>query len=113
MLFDFDELSNFFEKSIWEDLEKRGFESAISILKCLSCGVDVNTWFNYSDLLAKLSSKFTADQCRKALTWLVSVGILDKQQESGRIEYRIQILQLSRWIYMQMTEEEVQQWKVN
>ena len=112
LLFDFDELSNFFEKSVWEDLEKRNFGAAIYALKMLASTEKMSEWVKSEVLLSKLSSSFTIDQTRKALNWLIEVGILEQKQVTGNSSYRIRILHLSRWIRMQMTSEEIRQWQI-
>ncbi|BBD63465.1 hypothetical protein NIES2109_63150 (plasmid) [Nostoc sp. HK-01] len=113
LVFDFDELSNYFEKSIWEDLEKRDFKSALSILKILATNEGSGQWIENQFLLGKLTPNCTLRECHNALKWLVAVGIIDHQQVADNTDYRIRILHFSRWIRMQMTKEELQQWKID
>ncbi len=106
-----DEINNYFEKSIWEDLEKRNFESAMSILRILAAQKDLDEWIAGQALVARLGASFSQAQCRQALNWLVAVGLLERKQTADGDHYQIHTLHFSRWLQMQMSEKEIHQWQ--
>ena len=116
-LFEFDELSNFFEKSIWEDLEKRNFQLAILILKILAASDSLMCrWVEEKPLQEKLQVYYEPikliNDYNEAVKRLTDVGIIERQRIVSGNEYRIRMLHLLRWLRMQMTEEELQQWSI-
>jgi len=102
------ELKNYVEKSIWEDLGKRHFEVAIAILQVLACNEHVSQRITEQRLLNKLGTKFTDNQCLDACIWLINVGLLYHEEVEHQDFYQIRIPLLSRWIQMQLTEEEIE-----
>ena len=118
------QLKNYLEKSIWEDLEKRNFQVAIAVLQCIACNEDSHRKITQTALFNQLKSQFTTNQLLNACNWLINVGLLyEEEVEEQKVEdsevqnqevqsnelYHIRIRLLSRWIYMQMTEEEIEQ----
>ncbi|KST66441.1 HEAT repeat domain-containing protein [Mastigocoleus testarum] len=118
------QLKNYLEKSIWEDLEKRNFQVAIAVLQCIACNEDSHRKITQTALFNQLKSQFTTNRLLNACNWLISVGLLyEEEVEELKVEdseiqtqeaqsnelYHIRIPLLSRWIYMQMTEEEIEQ----
>ncbi|MEH2394763.1 MAG: HEAT repeat domain-containing protein, partial [Nostoc sp.] len=106
------ELKNYLERSIWEDLTKRDFQVAISILRVIACKEHFSDRIPQPALLNQLKSKFTANQCLDACNWLKNVGLLYQEEVEHQDFYHIRIPLLSQWIQMQMTEEEIEQCKI-
>ncbi|MEH2103460.1 MAG: HEAT repeat domain-containing protein, partial [Nostoc sp.] len=106
------ELKNYLERSIWEDLTKRDFQIAISILRVIACNEHFSERIPQPSLLNQLKSQFTANQCLDACNWLKNVGLLYQEEVEHQDFYHIRIPLLSRWIQMQMTEEEIEQCKI-
>jgi uncharacterized protein YjbI with pentapeptide repeats len=107
------ELKNYLKKSIWEDLEKRKFEAAIIILQVLACNEDLREGITEQALLNRLKAKFTKNQCLDACIWLTDVGLLYHEEVEHKDFYNIRMPLLSRWIQMQMTDEEIEQCKIH
>ncbi|MBW4589048.1 MAG: HEAT repeat domain-containing protein [Aetokthonos hydrillicola CCALA 1050] len=106
------ELRNYFERSIWEDLEKRQSEVAISVLQVLACNENSPEKVTAKALLKKLQGKFTDDQCLDACTLLTNVGLLYHGEVNNEDCYYIRVPLLSRWIQMRMTQEEIEEWRI-
>ncbi|BAZ00066.1 HEAT repeat-containing PBS lyase [Tolypothrix tenuis PCC 7101] len=106
------ELKNYLEKSIWEDLEKRDFQVAISILRVIACNEQFYDKIPQAVLLHHLNSSFTANQCLDACNWLTNVGLLYQEEIEHQDFYHLRIPLLSRWIQMQMTVEESEQCRI-
>ncbi|OKH52190.1 hypothetical protein NIES2130_32545 [Scytonema sp. HK-05] len=106
------ELKNYLEKSIWEDLEKRDFEVAIALLRAIACNEHFREGITEQALLNQLKDNFTTSQCLDACLWLTNVGLLYHKEVEHQDFYQIRIPLLSRWIQMQMTEEEIEQCKI-
>ncbi|QIR35526.1 hypothetical protein HCG51_01340 [Tolypothrix sp. PCC 7910] len=106
------ELKNYLEKSIWEDLEKRDFQVAISILRVIACNEPLHDKIPQAALLHHLNSSFTANQCLDACNWLTNVGLLYQEEIEHQDFYHLRIPLLSRWIQMQMTVEESEQCRI-
>ncbi|OUL21367.1 hypothetical protein BV372_31770 [Nostoc sp. T09] len=106
------ELKNYLEKSIWEDLEKRDFQVAISILRVMACNESFRDRIPQLTLLNHLKSQFTTNQCLDACNWLTNVGLLYQEEVEHQDFYHIRIPLLSRWIQMQMTAEESEQCRI-
>ena len=70
------ELKNYVEKSIWEDLEKRNFESAMAVLKVLACNEFSGKGIKRQMLLDKLKNNFNKNQCLDAYIFLTNIGLL-------------------------------------
>ena len=101
------ELKNYLEKSIWEDLEKRNFQVAIAILRTVACNEEFPQRTTEAALLNQLRSQFPVYQCLDACHWLTKVGLLNHEEVEHQDIYHIRIPLLSRWIQMQMTDEEI------
>ena len=67
----------------------------------------------YQALLNQLKNNFTTSQCLDACLWLTNVGLLYHEEVEHQDFYQIRIPLLSRWIQMQMTEEEIEQCKIS
>ncbi|MDZ8052884.1 MAG: hypothetical protein RMX68_032420 [Aulosira sp. ZfuVER01] len=106
------ELKNYLERSIWEDLTKRDFQVAISILRVMDCNEQFRNKIPQTTLLNHLKSQFTTNQCLDACNWLTNVGLLDQEEVEHQDFYHIRIPLLSRWIQMQMTAEESEQCRI-
>lgn len=106
------ELKNYLEKSIWEDLEKRNFQVAISILRVIACNEPFHDKIPQAALLHHLQSRFTANQCLDACNWLTNVGLLYQEEIEHQDFYHLRIPLLSHWIQMQMTVEESEQCRI-
>ncbi len=106
------ELKNYLERSIWEDLEKRDFQVAISVLQVVACNEHFQNRITELALLNHLKTQFTTNQCLDACNWLTNVGLLYQEEVEHQDFYHIRIPLLSRWIQMQMTEEEIEQCKI-
>ncbi|MEH1899973.1 MAG: hypothetical protein V7L04_00735 [Nostoc sp.] len=106
------ELKNYLERSIWEDLEKRDFQVAITVLRTIACNEYYRDRITETTLLNQLRNQFTANQCLDACNWLTNVGLLYQEEVEHQDFYHIRIPLLSRWIQMQMTEEEIKQCRI-
>ncbi|MCJ8280103.1 MAG: ATP-binding protein, partial [Rivularia sp. ALOHA_DT_140] len=106
------ELKNYLEKSIWLDLEKRNFQVAISIIRVIACNQDFPDKITQPALFNHLKTCFTANQCLDACNWLTNVGLLYQEEVQDQDLYHIRIPLLSRWIQMQMIEEEMEQCRI-
>ena len=113
LLFENDELSNYFDASIWNDLEKRGFESAMKILNVIAANETASRGVEEKFLLAKLSDCCSKYSCYKAIKWLLEVGLLDKKQGTNNRVYRIKVPHFLRWLQIiKMSEKELQKWQI-
>ena len=106
------ELKNYLEKSIWEDLEKRNFQVAISVLRIIACNETFHHRITQPALINQLKSRFTANQCLDACNWLINVGLLYQEEVEHEDLYYIRVPLLTRWIQMQMTDEEIEQCRI-
>ncbi|MBW4581985.1 MAG: ATP-binding protein [Tildeniella nuda ZEHNDER 1965/U140] len=106
-------LKEYFRQNIWADLEKRKFISAMTILNVLACNSNLNQGIAWEVLLMKLKHKFSEDQCLDALLWLESVGLISLTEVEDENYYCLQVPLLSRWLQMQLREEEILQWQIN
>lgn len=108
------QLKNYLERSIWEDLEKRNFQVAICVLRIIACNEAFEDTITHSDLLNQLKSRFriTNNQFLDGCNWLVNVGLLYEEEVKDQDIYHIRIPLLSRWIQMQMTQEEMEQCRI-
>ncbi|WP_306790437.1 HEAT repeat domain-containing protein [Tolypothrix sp. FACHB-123] len=100
------ELKNYLEKSIWEDLAKRDFQVAMSILRLIACNEQLHDKIPQTAVFNHLKAQFTPNQCLDACNWLVNVGLLYQEEVAHQDFYQIRIPLLSRWIQLQMTDEE-------
>ncbi len=105
------ELKNYLEKSIWEDLTKRDFQIAITILRVVACNAHLPE-ITQTALFHHLQSQFTTNDCLDACNWLKNVGLLYQEEVEHEDIYHIRIPLLSRWILMQMTNEEIEQCRI-
>jgi hypothetical protein len=106
------ELKNYLERSIWEDLKKRNFQVAITVLRAIACNEHFREAIAEPALLNQLRGQFTANECLDACNWLTNVGLLYHEEVEHEDIYQIRIPLLSRWILMQMTNEEIEQCKI-
>jgi len=103
-------LKDYFAQNIWGDLDKRNFDSAMAILKLLSCNEDSEIMGNV--VVARLRESLTESECLDALLWLQAVGLVSARESEDGDRYRIQVPLMSRWLRMQMKEEEIRQWQL-
>ena len=106
------QLKNYLEKSIWEDLEKRNFQVAISVLLVIASNEAFRNRITQPALLNQLNTRFTTNQCVDACNWLINVGLLYEEEIEHQDCYYIRVPLLSQWIEMQMTEEEIEQCRI-
>ncbi len=103
-------LKDYCAQNIWGDLAKRNFDSAMAILKLLSCNEDGGITGDI--IIDRLKKSLTESDCLDALLWLESVGLISRQETQKSDRYQIQIPLMSRWLRMQMKEEEIRQWQL-
>jgi hypothetical protein len=82
----------------------------MAILKLLSCNEDSEIMGNV--VVDRLRDSLTESDCLDALLWLEAVGLVSAQESEGSDRYRIQVPLMSRWLRMQMKEEEIRQWQL-
>ncbi|MDJ0900575.1 MAG: caspase family protein [Xenococcus sp. MO_188.B8] len=112
LLFEHDELSNYFKQSVWEDLKKHSFESAMNILKIISANETENRKLDESSLLLKLSGTCSKYDFQIAIKWLLKVGLIDRKAENEHIFCTGKVTHFLRWLQMNMSEEESNKWQV-
>jgi len=105
-------LKDYFRQNIWNDLEKRNFSSAITILKVLACNENSENKITDQSLFDYLKKSFTESQCLDALLWLEKVGLVNREELEHSNSYKIQVSLLSLWIRIQMNEDEIRQWQI-
>jgi HEAT repeats len=107
-------LKDYFAQNIWGDLDKRHFDSAIAILKLLSCNEDseIAETITENIIVDRLRESLTESDCLDALLWLEAVGLVYRQDSEETDRYRIQVPLMSRWLRMQLKEEEIRQWQL-
>jgi HEAT repeats len=103
-------LKDYFAQNIWGDLDKRRFDSAMAILKLLSCNEDAE--IAETIIVDRLRESLTESDCLDALLWLEAVGLVSRQDSEETDRYRIKVPLMSRWLRMQMKEEEIRQWQL-
>ena len=106
-------LKDYFSQNIWADLKKRNFEAAMAILKLLACNLDGVKGIAEQDLQTRLNSLFTESQCLDALLWLEKVGLVMRLETADNDYYRSSVPLLSRWLQMEMGEEEIRKWQIH
>ena len=93
-----DTLNNYFQKDIWDDLDKRNFTIAMTILRLLA-GHDSLTEQRLEEaVLAKLNGKCCLNDYESALLWLENIGLLKEHQLEDEISYSLSIKLMSRWL---------------
>lgn len=112
ILFDFYELSNYFEESIWKDLSKRDSKITMKILVIFASQVDFNMEIEEKTLTSLLENDFTVGEIRKAANWLISVGLISRCENPKNISFQVLSLIFFRWLKMQLSEEEISTWKI-
>ncbi len=108
-----DILKAYFRENIWADLEKRNFDSAMTILRLLACNEELSEGVAEEILLDQLSNKFTKNDCESALLWLENVGLIVREELGEEDRYRLEVLLLSRWLRREMKPEEMSQWRIH
>ena len=106
-----DRLGDYFEKSILDEIRKRSvFKSAEVILKLIGYLSKDSIYVTESSLLKKLKEEMRGDFSRreitKSLNWLINAGILGRQMLKNEKVYDIRIVQLTRWLRLDIVEEE-------
>ena len=105
-------LKDYFGQNIWSDLEKRNFASAMSVCRLLACNERSAAGIEARALHDRLSDDFTESERLDALLWLEAVGLVRREESQERDRYRLQVPLMSRWLRMQMKEEEIRQWQL-
>lgn len=106
-------LKDYFSQNIWADLKKRNFEAAMAVLKLLACNPDAAKGIAEQDLQTHLNSLFTESQYLDALLWLEKVGLVMRLETVDNDYYRSNVPLLSRWLQMEMGEEEIRKWQIH
>ncbi len=102
-------LKAYVEQNIWRDLEKRGFQSALAILKALAYTDEPGQWVTEQALDGRLHDEHREGDILDALLWLEDVGLVDRTSLEENESYQIRMALLARWLRMQMTDGEVRQ----
>ena len=105
-------LKDYIGYSIWDDLQKRGFASAISVLNLIACNEELSSSISEQLIFQRLSDSFTEIECLDALLWLEKAGLVCKKEAGGSSSYLMQVPLLSLWIRMHMKENEIRYWKI-
>ncbi len=103
-------IKDYFDTSIWQDLEKRGFHAAMAILNVLACTEKPSDWVTEEALIARLLPQHREANILEAILWLEQVGLVDHQETETDESYRMRAGLLTRWRQMQITAIERQQW---
>ncbi|MBW4473547.1 MAG: HEAT repeat domain-containing protein [Stenomitos rutilans HA7619-LM2] len=106
-------LKDYFSQNIWADLKKRNFEAAMAVLKLLACNLDLDNGVTEQDLQARLNNLLTESQSLDALLWLEKVGLVLRVETKDNDYYRSHVPLLSRWLQMEMGEEEIRKWQIH
>jgi len=106
-------LKDYFGQNIWADLKKRNFESAMAVLRVLAGNQELVNGVTERDLQRLLGSRFTESQCIDALLWLEMVGLVVRVEVDDNDCYRSKVPLLSRWLQMEMGEEEIRKWQIH
>lgn len=91
-IFIFDRLSDYYEESIWKDLENRGFTSATKILEVMIEQGERGEWISEDELFKRLNIINSRKQYQKALNWLIEVGIIAREYLNINTIYCIKML---------------------
>jgi hypothetical protein len=106
-------LRNYCIESIWGDLQKRNFTSAMAILQILACNGVSNRWITADTLRSQLRSEYgyLENQWLDALLWLESVGLVTREMAINDERYQLRVSLLTHWLRMQTQAEETRQWQ--
>ncbi len=107
-------IADYIKGCIWEDLNKRNFESAKAVLLVLSCQEKPDEWISETLLRQRMGSQYTQNQFNEACQWLDAVGLVEYKEAVTQKEvdrYRIRLPLLSWWITNELYEEEIQRWR--
>lgn len=105
-------LKDYCSQNIWADLKKRNFNSAIAILRLLACNENSVNGISEQVIKERLINILTKSECLDALLWLEAVGLVEHQESEDNDYYRSKVPLMSRWLRMQMKEEEMRQWQL-
>ena len=105
-------LKDYFSQNIWVPLKKRNFNSAMVILKLLAANGRLGKWLIEPALRAKIRGSYTENQLLDAFFWLEATGLILRNQTAGPARYRIEMSLLVRWLRLNMTDKEIQQWRI-
>ncbi|MBD2388621.1 HEAT repeat domain-containing protein [Cylindrospermum sp. FACHB-282] len=106
-------LKDYFGQNIWADLQKRNFASAMAVLRVLACNPELANGVNQEELQAFLGKMFTESQCLDALLWLEMVGLVVRVEQENNDYYYSKVPMLSRWLQLEMGEEEIKKWQIH
>ncbi len=93
-----DSLRNYFQQDIWEDLKKRNFNIAMTILSLLAYNDFLTELRIEEALLTQFNGESSTSDCESALLWLENAGLIKQHQSEQEITYSVQIQLLSKWI---------------
>ena len=105
-------LKDYLSQNIWADLKKRDFKAALVVLKILACNLDIDQHISEEKIKNRLVSTFTESQYLDALLWLEKVGLLIHWEIAENDYYRSNMPLFSRWIQMELGEEEIHTWQI-
>ena len=84
----------------------------MAVLKLVAANPNLSNGINGRELLKFLGKMFTQSQCLDALLWLEKVGLLLRVELEGDDYYQGKVPMLSRWLQMEMGEEEIKKWQI-
>ncbi|EAZ88349.1 nSTAND1 domain-containing NTPase [Crocosphaera chwakensis] len=99
-----DSLRNYFQQDIWDNLKRRNFNIAITILSLLAYNDFLTESIIEEALLTRLNGKCCTGDCESALLWLDNVGLIKEHQFDQEIAYSLQIPLLSKWVIREFVQ---------
>ena len=105
-------LKSYFEQNVWGDLKKREFHAAMFVLRVLAANETVE-WLPESTFRDRPGVDFTESKLLDALLWLEAVGLIVRQEKATGDSYQIKLPLLSRWLRLDMEQEERRRWQIN
>ncbi|MEO1391003.1 MAG: hypothetical protein AAFV85_27030, partial [Cyanobacteria bacterium J06634_6] len=113
MLLSHDDLGSYFDESIWKDLQKRKFHSAMMICKVFASQKEIDTEVSEEALLSITKFSLRRKEVREATNWMIKTGILlQRRRKNEGISYRAASPNIFRWLGMQLDEEEIKKWRM-
>ena len=94
-------LKDYFQNHLWEDLERRHFQSAIVILRSVALAREQQ--LAYETLLQQLQLR--ENQILDPILWLEAVGLIKRTADNGIISLGLPLL--TCWLKMQFTPEQL------
>jgi hypothetical protein len=85
----------------------------MAILRVLACTPELANGVNQEEFQTFLGKMFTKSQCLDALLWLEMVGLLVRVEREKNDYYYSKVPMLSRWLQLEMGEEEIKKWQIH